>query len=62
MATSDFEVHEIGTTTELRLSRALCDAIEALQRQYPNTVPAAILRAYEPLRQHHQHMLHTLEL
>lgn len=56
-ASSDFEVHAIGTAKELRLSRALCHAIESLQHQYPNTIPQAVLDAYQPLKRHHAEML-----
>lgn len=51
---SDFEVHDIGTATELRLSRALCNALEAAHAQQPSAVPEEVWKAYQPLRAHHQ--------
>lgn len=47
---SDFEVHPIGTATEIRLSRELARSIEQLMDQYgPGIVPESIRQAYERL-------------
>jgi hypothetical protein len=47
---SDFEVHPIGTTQELKLSRALSHEIEDLMQQYGRgIIPHTILRAYDKL-------------
>lgn len=51
---SDFEVHPIGTATEIKYSRELANAIEQITYQYGNgIVPEPILRAYLKLRQHY---------
>lgn len=47
---SDFEVHPIGTTTEIRLSRELARSIEQLMEQYgPGIIPESIRQAYNRL-------------
>ena len=51
---SDFEVHPIGTSTEIRYSRELANAIEQITYQYGNgIVPNSVLSAYLKLRQHY---------
>jgi hypothetical protein len=51
---SDFEVHPIGTTMEIKYSRELANAIEQITYQYGNgIVPEPVLRAYLKLRQHY---------
>lgn len=55
MSSSDFEVLPVGTITEVRLARELAHAIERAQRQGP--VPDEIIKAYAPLRGHHQKMI-----
>ena len=51
---SDFEVHPIGTSTEIRYSRELANAIEQITYQYGNgIVPKSVLNAYLKLRQHY---------
>ncbi len=45
----DFEVHSIGTSTELRLSRALASTIEEVLQQYGEVVPLNVLKAYTEL-------------
>lgn len=56
---SDFEVHPIGTATELRLSRALANAIAQMEIQYPRVVPHDVLRAYHAL---HEHYMKQMEI
>lgn len=48
----DFEVHPIGTTTELKLSRALADAVGQEHDQF-RTVSPAIVSAYNRLFEHY---------
>jgi hypothetical protein len=51
---SDFEVHPIGTTTEIKYSRELANAIEQITYQYGNgIVPKSVLNAYLKLKQHY---------
>ena len=51
---SDFEVHPIGTTMEIKYSRELANAIEQITYQYGNgIVPNSVLNAYLKLRQHY---------
>ena len=51
---SDFEVHSIGTTKEIRLSRELATAIEQLVKQYGvGIIPPAIRKPYERLYEHY---------
>jgi hypothetical protein len=46
----DFEVHPIGTTEEIKLSRQLCDAIAQITHQYGDgIVPESVLKAYKQL-------------
>lgn len=50
---SDFEVHEIGTARELKLSRDLAREIEQSIRQYGNVVPENVLNAYLKLKEYY---------
>ena len=51
---SDFEVHPIGTSTEIKYSRELANAIEQITQQYGNgIVPNSVLNAYLKLKQHY---------
>jgi len=52
----DFEVHPIGTAIELKLSRALADAVGQEHEQF-NTVSPAIVRAYNNLYDHYMKQL-----
>lgn len=52
----DFEVHPIGTATELRLSRALADAIGQEHEQY-HTITPSIMVAYNRLYDHYMEQL-----
>jgi hypothetical protein len=59
---SDFEVHERGTIEELRLSRALCEAIRIEIEGYGQVVPSAVFTAYNRLVAHHETQLHKEEV
>lgn len=50
---SDFEVHDIGTAREIKLSRDLAREIEQCIRQYGNVVPESVLNAYFKLKEHY---------
>lgn len=50
---SDFEVHPIGTTREIQLSRDLAREIEQVTRQYGNVVPENVLNAYYKLKEYY---------
>lgn len=50
----DFEVHPIGTATEIKLSRALANEIEQITQQYGNVVPHSVLQKYYELRSYYQ--------
>jgi hypothetical protein len=55
---SDFEVHERGTATELRLSRELIHEMDEVMRSYGRGIfPANVLTAYDKLVAHHTLML-----
>ena len=50
----DFETHDIGTATELRLSRELAAAIEQLMVQYGDgIIPSSIQLPYKKLKKHY---------
>ena len=50
----DFEVHPIGTFTEVKLSRELVHAIEQVTQQYgTGIIPKSVLTAYMELRNHY---------
>lgn len=47
---SDFEVHDIGTATELRLSRQLVNEIKQVGEQYGfGLFPSNVLNTYKEL-------------
>lgn len=50
---SDFEVHDIGTARELKLSRDLAREIEQVTRQYGNVIPENVLNAYLKLKEYY---------
>lgn len=50
---SDFEVHERGTATELRLSRALSTEITQTLQQYGQVIPGNVLQCYYALMNHY---------
>ena len=53
---SDFEVHAIGTTKEIQLSRALARAIYENENRIKsyNVMPAEVWDAYIALNKHYQ--------
>lgn len=51
---SDFEVHAIGTTKEIQLSRALAREIEQSIKQFGIVVPHSVMSAYTKLNEHYQ--------
>ena len=51
---NDFEVHEIGSYTEIKLSRALAQTIEQNLIQFGNVMPQDVIKAYHELRKHYQ--------
>jgi hypothetical protein len=57
MKSNDFEVHSIGTTEELRLSRALAREIEAVLEQYGKVIPNSVLNRYYDLRALYQRQI-----
>jgi hypothetical protein len=64
MKSNDFEVHSIGTTEELRLSRALAREIEAVLEQpvtpgqwYADAIPYSVLNRYYDLRALYQRQM-----
>ena len=50
---SDFEVHEIGTAREIKLSRDLAREIEQSIRQYGNAIPENVFNAYLKLKEYY---------
>lgn len=50
---SDFEVHPIGTSREIKLSRELAQEIEQTTQQYGNVIPQSVLNAYYKLREYY---------
>lgn len=61
---SDFEVHQIGTTKEIQLSRALARAIhdnEDRIRSY-NVMPVDVWKAYVALRKHYDWQIENEKL
>jgi len=50
---TDFETHPRGTTTEIKLSRALAQEIDQVTRQYGNVVPENVLNAFLRLKEHY---------
>jgi hypothetical protein len=56
----DFEVHPIGTFTEVKLSRELVNAIEQITQQYgTGIIPVSVLNAYLTLRNHYAIQIET---
>jgi hypothetical protein len=51
---NDFELHEIGSHTEIKLSRALAKTIEQNLIQFGNVMPQDVIKAYHELRKHYQ--------
>lgn len=51
--TTDFEVHSIGTTAEIRLSRALAREIDQVLQSYGQVVPHSVYKAYLELKKHY---------
>lgn len=51
---NDFEVHEPGSFTEIKLSRALAQTIEQNLIQFGNVMPQDVIIAYHELRKHYQ--------
>ena len=50
----DFEIHPIGTSTEIKYSREFIDAIEQITQQYGNgIVPNSVFNAYCKLKAHY---------
>lgn len=47
---SDFEVHPIGTTEEIKLSRELSRQIEAIVHDYGKVIPHNVYNAYIKLK------------
>lgn len=55
---SDFEVHAIGTASEIRLSRELAAAIKQITEQYgEGIVPHSVLQSYKRLCEQYQKQL-----
>ena len=50
---SDFEVHDIGTAREIKLSRDLAREIDQVTRQFGNVVPENVMNAYLKLKEHY---------
>jgi hypothetical protein len=60
---SDFEVHPIGTSTEIKYSRELVKAIEQITYQYGDgIVPKSVFNAYLKLKHHHDVKLESENL
>jgi len=60
---SDFEVHPIGTSTEIKYSRELVKAIEQITYQYGDgIVPKSVFNAYLKLKQHYAIQIATENL
>jgi len=51
---NDFETHEPGSFTEIKLSRALAQTIEQNLIQFGNVMPQDVIKAYHELRKHYQ--------
>lgn len=51
---NDFELHEIGSHTEIKLSRALAKTIEQNLIQFGNVMPQDVIKAYHELQKHYQ--------
>ena len=56
----DFEVHQIGTTMEIKYSRELANAIEQITQQYGSgIIPTPVLKAYLELKNHYAIQIET---
>lgn len=53
----DFETHDRGTYEEIRLSRALAQAIESEIEAYGDVVPYSVRVAYDRLYNHYVKMI-----
>ena len=51
---NDFELHEMGSHTEIKLSRALAKTIEQNLIQFGNVMPQDVIKAYHELQKHYQ--------
>lgn len=59
---SDFEVHERGTSAELKASRELANVIEQTIKQWgEGIIPVDVLQAYKRLRNHYVKFLQSEE-
>lgn len=56
---SDFEVHPIGTSREIKLSRELAKSIDEAITQYGKVVPHDVLQAYLKLREFYAKQIET---
>ena len=56
---NDFEVHQIGTTEELRLSRDLSREIEQVLHQFGDVLPSNVRLAYNRLYAHYAKQIQT---
>ena len=54
---NDFEVHEMGSHTEIKLSRALAKTIEQNLIQFGNVMPQDVIMAYHELQKHYQRQI-----
>lgn len=54
---SDFEVHSIGHFEEIRLSRALANAIEQELQAYGQVIPHSVMQAYLRLKEHYERQI-----
>jgi len=59
---NDFEVHKIGTTEELRLSRDLSKEIEHVLHQFGEVLPSNVRLAYNRLYAYYAKQLQTENL
>lgn len=51
---NDFEVHPIGTATEIKLSRELANAISQELISFGQVVPQSVFQAYKNLCEHYK--------
>jgi len=59
---SDFEVHEIGTAREIRLSRELLEEIRLVIESYGEGImPVGVLQAYKRLLGEHIRQMQNCE-
>ena len=55
----DFEVHPIGTTREIKLSRDLAREIEQVTQQYGNVIPNNVMQAYLKLVEYYARQIES---